>query len=53
MARIERALSVKVTHRDAATGVVVKAAPVVVMPAARGRMMFQSIGRKRSFRRAV
>ena len=53
MARIERALSVKVIHRDAATGVVVKAAPVVVMPAARGRMMFQSIGRKRSFRRAV
>jgi ATP-dependent RNA helicase RhlE len=55
IARIERALAVKVTRRDAATGAVVehKAGPVVVMPAARGRMVFQSIGRKRSFRRAV
>jgi len=54
--RIERALSVKVTRRDAATGTVLpeeKGRPLVMMPAARGRMVFQSIGRKRSFRRAV
>jgi ATP-dependent RNA helicase RhlE len=56
VARIERTLSVKLTRRDPATGEVVEAKHVVVMPSAREnsrKTVFRSIGRRRSFMRAV
>jgi ATP-dependent RNA helicase RhlE len=56
VARIERTLSVKLTRRDPSTGEVVEAKHVVVMPSTRenGRKtVFRSIGRRRSFMRAV
>jgi len=55
VARIERTLSVKLTHRDPATGEVVENRHVVKMaaPGARpGRAVFRSIGRRRSVMRA-
>jgi ATP-dependent RNA helicase RhlE len=56
VARIERTLSVKLTRRDPSTGEVVEAKHVVVMPSARDngrKTVFRSIGRRRSFMRAV
>src|SRR5215471_8882666 len=55
IAAIERTLSVKLTHRDPATGEVVENRHVVKMaaPGARpGRAVFRSIGRRRSVMRA-
>src|SRR5215831_5185434 len=55
VARIERTLSVKLTHRDPATGEIVENRHVVKMaaPGARpGRAVFRSIGRRRSVMRA-
>jgi ATP-dependent RNA helicase RhlE len=56
IALIERALSLKITRKDAATGAVMpEDKSLVVMPAAnRGRTVFRSIGRRRGgVRRAV
>jgi ATP-dependent RNA helicase RhlE len=55
VARIERALTLRMTRRDAGSGAVMEDKGVIEMPvgADRARTVFRSIGRKRSFRRAV
>jgi ATP-dependent RNA helicase RhlE len=55
VARIERALSLRLTRRDPGTGATMESTPVIVMPTGpeRRKTVFRSIGRRRSFRRAV
>ena len=57
IAVIERSLQVKLVRRDAQSGAVVKEQPVIVMPAAdrpnSKKAVFRSIGRRRTFMRAV
>jgi ATP-dependent RNA helicase RhlE len=55
VARIERALSLRMTRRDPGTGATVEGHPVVVMPSRsdRRKTVFRSIGKRRGFRRAV